>query len=134
MRLARHADRGQSHQIGIQVGGVVVGDSGERRVRKDREKVLVMLADAFAKRALELGLAPVADAVLLVRGDVGRAKGAERRVESESARRRRVRRAAGVAACAVARLEQILAARDRRRVGRLGRGRRTGESGEQDPT
>ncbi len=93
-----------------------------------------MLADAVAQRTPELGLAPQADAELLVGRDVGRPELAERRVESESARRRGTGAVARMAAAAVAGLEQVFAARDRGRIGGLRAGHGAREPGSDEPS
>ncbi|MNV73796.1 hypothetical protein D3C71_1669660 [compost metagenome] len=90
-----------------------------RGVRHRRVQVGAILALALGYRGKEFVGAVVADAVLLVRGDVAAVNGAERRMDRQAAG---IRRAAfgGVAGHAVGRACQVLTALDLSLVGRLG--------------
>src|SRR6185312_16005797 len=96
--------------------------AGEGWVRKDRKQVMPVAVDALAQRVEELLFGPAADAVSLVRGDIGAVEGAEgRRQRPPAGQRLTAAFGVGVAAGAVGRLEQQLAALERRLVRRLRR-------------
>jgi hypothetical protein len=81
----RRLDRLACHQIGIERLVVVVGDQGEMIIGKSRIEMRAVAIGAFAHGALEGLDAPVADAGLLIRRDVGRIDRAERRGHRETA-------------------------------------------------
>ena len=66
-------------EVRVERVDVVVGHLGELDVGHRRIEVFAVLIHTAAQRALELFLGPVADAVLLVRRDVGCVQRAERR-------------------------------------------------------
>ena len=73
-----------------------------------------MLVDARAQRALELVLGPIADAGLLIGGDVRPVEGAECGFQRRSARERRAARfLVGMAGAAIGGDGEVSAARDR---------------------
>jgi hypothetical protein len=131
----RPGDRFLGHQVGVDGVGIlaldqVIGGVGHRRI-----EVGAVLALALGKSGEELVGAVGADAVFLVRGDVGAVDGAERRLDRQSAGERRAA-LGGMAGHAVGGAGEVFAALDQRRVGAGGggqerrqRGQRQGEAG-----
>ncbi len=130
----RAVDWRHGHQVSEDRVRIFTLDQVVRGVRHRRVEVGTVLALALGYRGEEFVGAVVADAVLLVRGDVAAVNGAERRMDRQAAG---VRRAAfgGVAGHAVGRTGQVFTALDLRLVGRLGkRGKGKAESQRQCAT
>src|SRR6266852_2208352 len=125
MRLVRLRHRRTRLQIGVEVGDVRILHAGEGREREDGKEVMPVIVDALAQRVVELRRAPAADAVLLVRRDVGSIERAEgRRQRPAAGERLTAAFHIGVAASAIGGAEQNLAALKRRLVGCPSRQRR----------
>src|SRR6185437_3786034 len=105
------------HEVGVKRLHVVGRYAGEGRVGHGRIQRVAVLGDALAQGAVEVFERVVTDAGLLVRRDVGRIEGAQRRGDAQAAG---VGLAVldGVAGDAVAGAGQVFAALDELRVGR----------------
>ena len=110
-RARRIADRRQRRQIGPDGENVLAGQFGEIRIGEGRVIARAVARHAEAQGAVEVVIAPGAEAGLAVRRQVGRIDAAERRIDPLAAGER-FGGIGGVAARAVAGLRQRLAARD----------------------
>ena len=110
-RARRIAHRRQRRQIGADGKNVLPRQPGEMRIGEGRVIARTVARHAEAQRAVELVIAPGAEAGLAVRRQVGRVDAAERGIDPLAAGER-FGRIGGVAARAVAGLRQRLAARD----------------------
>ncbi|MNE31557.1 hypothetical protein D3C80_1251330 [compost metagenome] len=132
-REVQAGDRGGAvdrlHRLQVRVDGIDVFTRHQviRGVGHGRIQVGAVAALALGHGGIELVRAVGADAVFLVRGDVGAIDGAERRDDRQAAGIGRAARG-GVAGHAVGRAGQVLAAFDLVRVGSLGQQGRHGQA------
>ena len=82
---AGFGDRLQAHQVGVDGVGVFALEQVIGGVRHGRIELAAITPLAFGHCAVEIIGAVLADAVLLVRGDVGAVDGAERRLQRQAA-------------------------------------------------
>src|SRR5262245_24353916 len=102
-------DRREGEEVRLDRQNIIVAEQGVRGVRECRVKMLPVLAHAEMHRGAEVVIAPVADAGLLVGGDVGRIELAQSTEVKFSATGERVMARRSVAADAIAGTYQILA-------------------------
>ena len=81
-RRRRVPDRRQRRQIGPDRQDVLAGQFREIRVGEGRVIARTVRCDAVAQRAVEIVVAPAADAGIAVGGQIGRIDAAERRIDA----------------------------------------------------